>query len=110
MKTIRVATVAALLASSVAFAQPKADGHGKQEQIATSEPVDGEVRRVNKELNKITLRHGELKGLDMPPMTMVFIVRDPTLLDRVKVGDRVKFVAEKATNGEFVVTRIEPVK
>lgn len=70
---------------------------------------DGEVRKVDKDANKITLRHGPLANLDMPAMTMVFQVKDPAMLDRVKAGDKVKFQAEKI-GGAFTVTQIEPVK
>lgn len=66
----------------------------------------GEVRRVDKGAGKITLKHGEIRNLDMPPMTMVFQVQDPALLDKVKAGDAVRFRAEKAASG-YVVTAIE---
>ena len=68
---------------------------------------DGEVRRVDKDAKKITLRHGPLQNLDMPAMTMVFQVKDPSLLEKVKVGDKVKFRAEKA-GSQYIVTQIEP--
>lgn len=73
---------------------------------AVAEMSEGEVRKVNKDTQKITLRHGELKNLGMPPMTMVFRVSDPAYLDKVKVGDKVRFVAEKV-DGLFTVTRID---
>ena len=73
------------------------------------EMSDGEVRRVDKDSAKITLKHGEIKNLDMPPMTMVFQVKEPALLDKVKAGDKVKFRAEKAASG-YVVTAVEVVK
>lgn len=69
----------------------------------------GEVRKVDREAKKITIRHGPLVNLDMPAMTMVFQVRDPALLDKVKAGDKVKFQAEH-TAGAYIVTRIEPAK
>ena len=75
----------------------------------SSEMIDGEVRKVDKDARKITLRHPEIKQLDMPAMTMVFRVKDPALLDKVKAGDKVKFKAEGA-GGTFTVTEIEPVK
>jgi Cu/Ag efflux protein CusF len=68
--------------------------------------TDAEVRRVDRDAGKLTLRHGEIKHLDMPPMTMVFQVKDPALLEKVKAGDKIKFRAEKAANG-YVVTAIE---
>jgi len=70
-------------------------------------PYDGEVRKVDKDAQKITIRHGPLPALDMPqPMTMVYRVADPALLDKVKAGDKVKF---EATNegGAFVLRRVE---
>jgi len=70
------------------------------------EMSDGEVRRVDKEAGKLTLRHGEIKNLDMPPMTMVFQVKEPALLEKVKAGDKVKFRAEKVGSG-YVVTALE---
>jgi Cu/Ag efflux protein CusF len=52
------------------------------------------------------LKHGEIKSLDMPPMTMVFQVRDPELLNKVKPGDKVRFSAE-SREGAIVVTAME---
>ncbi len=71
--------------------------------------VDGEVRKVDKDTSKITLRHSEIKKLDMPAMTMVFRVKDPAMLDKVKAGDKVKFKAE-GSGGALTVTEIEPAK
>jgi Cu/Ag efflux protein CusF len=76
---------------------------GPSSPAATS---DGEVRKVDKETGKLTLRHGPIPNLGMPNMTMVFRVKDPTMLDRVKAGDKVKFAAE-SIGGELTVTRLE---
>ena len=76
---------------------------------ASSELADGEVRRIDREARKITLRHGEIKSLDMPPMTMVFRVTDGALLDNLKAGDRVRFAA-KQVDGAYTVTKIEAVR
>jgi Cu(I)/Ag(I) efflux system periplasmic protein CusF len=70
---------------------------------------DGEVRKVDKDAKKITLRHGPLANLDMPAMTMVFQVKDPAMLDQVKPGDKVRFQAEKV-GAAFTITKLEPVK
>jgi Cu/Ag efflux protein CusF len=70
---------------------------------------DGEVRKVDKDAKKITIKHGPLANLDMPPMTMVFQVKDPAMLEQVKAGDKVKFQAEKL-GGAYTLTRIEPAK
>jgi Cu/Ag efflux protein CusF len=70
-----------------------------------AQAYDGEVLKIDKAQGKLTLRHGELKALDMPPMTMVFRVGSPALLDRVAVGDKVKFDAVKV-GGNYTVTAI----
>ena len=71
--------------------------------------ADGEVRKIDKENRKITLKHGEIKNLDMPPMTMVFQVSDASLLDKVKPGDKVQFNAVNES-GKLTVTEIKPAK
>ncbi|MFC4161384.1 copper-binding protein [Chitinimonas lacunae] len=68
---------------------------------------EGEVRKVDREQNKITIRHGEIANLGMPPMTMVFRVKDPALLGTLKAGDKIRFQAEKLEQG-YTVTAIEP--
>ena len=76
---------------------------------AHAEPVEGEVKKVDQEAAKITLKHGPIPNIEMPPMTMVFNAAEPAMLDRVKAGDKVRFSAEKV-GGEYTVTRIEPAK
>ncbi|MEW6689262.1 MAG: copper-binding protein [Pseudomonadota bacterium] len=87
---------AVALASGFAFAQGPA-------------LTDGEVRKVDRDAKKITLKHGPIKSLDMPAMTMVFQVKDPAMLEQVKPGDKVKFQAEKL-GGALTVTAIETAK
>ena len=79
----------------------------KAGDLASVEAVDGEVRRVDKGTGKVTLRHGELKQLDMPPMTMAFEVSDKAMLDSVKAGDKVKFKVIKK-DGKMIVTEMKP--
>ena len=85
-----------------ATAHTSAEAHGAHEGALT----DGEVRRVDKEAKKLTIRHGPIKNLDMPAMTMVFQVGDASILDLVKPGDKIRFNAEK-TDGAYTITRIE---
>jgi len=73
------------------------------------ELTDAEVRKVDKDTKKITLKHGAIKNLDMPPMTMVFQVTDPAMLDKVKTGDKVRFAAT-GENGKYTITQIEMAK
>nr|WP_315396943.1 copper-binding protein [uncultured Duganella sp.] len=75
-------------------------------QAAMSE---GEIIKADKEAGKFTIKHGELKNLGMPAMTMVFKAQDPAMLDKVKQGDKVRFVAEKM-GGALTVTSIEATK
>ncbi|MGH8682593.1 MAG: copper-binding protein [Burkholderiales bacterium] len=89
-----VLTAALLVFAAPAFAQALADG---------------EIRKVDKDARKLTIKHGPIPNLDMPGMTMVFQVKDPALLDQVKAGDKIRFQAEKI-GGAFTVTRIEPAK
>ncbi len=85
--------------------------HPEASKVAqTAAPMtDGEIRKVDMETKKITIRHGTIENLGMPPMTMVFQVKDPALLEKVKTGDKVKFLAEK-TGGAYTVLQIEPAK
>lgn len=70
---------------------------------------EGEVRKVDKAAGKVTLKHGDIKNLGMGPMTMVFTAKDPKILDKVKAGDKVKFVAA-SEGGKLIVTEIQPAK
>ena len=102
------ATIAAT-AFAIGAAQALADkGHAKHQAGAT-EMIDGEVRKVDMDTKKLTIKHGPMPSLDMPAMTMVFHVKDPAMLEKVKAGDKVKFQAEKLS-GAFTVTGIEPAK
>jgi len=65
----------------------------------------GEVRKIDKEARKITIKHGEIKELEMPPMTMVFTSKDPTFLENFKVGDKVKFRVVRE-DGKMLVTEM----
>ncbi|HEX8012119.1 MAG TPA: copper-binding protein [Casimicrobiaceae bacterium] len=76
---------------------------------ATGSMSQGEVRKVDSAVGKLTLRHGSLDNLDMPPMTQVFRVRDPAWLAPLKVGDNVRFVVERI-DGNLTVTALKPDK
>jgi Cu(I)/Ag(I) efflux system protein CusF len=70
---------------------------------ATSEMTEAEVRKVDTETKKITLKHGAIKNLDMSPMTMVFQVSDAAILEKVQVGDKVRFKAT-GEGGRYTVS------
>jgi Cu(I)/Ag(I) efflux system periplasmic protein CusF len=78
---------------------------GVQAQTPSGAMTVGEVTKLDKETGRITLRHAEIKNLDMPPMTMLFRVREPKLLEGVNVGDRIRFAAERI-DGNYTVTAI----
>lgn len=106
-RSTQIVLLAAALAMPAAFADEShhtpAAGASQEVQALSQ----GEIRKVDKDAKKITIKHGPLVNLDMPAMTMVFQVKDPALLNKVKTGDKVKFRAEKE-GGAYLVTRIEP--
>lgn len=83
--------------------------HAAKAADAATEMTDGEIRKVDKENGKLTIKHAEIKSLDMPGMTMVFQVKDKAMLDKVQAGDKVKFKAA-SESGKFTVTELEAVK
>lgn len=102
MKLIKSIFIAAAIATSAvasisAFAQSMAD------------MTVGEIRKIDKDAGKVTIKHGEIKNLEMPPMTMVFAVKKPALLDKIKAGDKVKFNVIRE-DGKIVVTDIQSVQ
>ena len=107
MKLSTAIFLAALAATPAAYAQQSQGSHDSHHPAAGLS--EGEVRKVDKDAKKITIKHGPLKNLDMPAMTMVFQVKDPAMLDQVKAGDKVKFEAEKV-GAAFTVTKIQRVQ
>jgi len=108
--TVVTTAAAFLFASGIAQADPRQDSWRIAQTNSTTAPMsDGEVRKIDKEAGKITIKHGPLANLDMPGMTMVFRVNDPVMLDRVKEGDKIKFVADRV-NGSLTVIQMEPSK
>lgn len=93
-------TLGIVLAASSSLA----DERHHREQL-----TEGEVRKLDQNANRITLKHGPIQSLDMPAMTMVFRVKDRAMLDKIKAGDRVLFSVEKIGD-TYTVTRIEPKK
>ena len=123
MKKFTKITAQALAAASFALSLPAMAqmsmdhskmgmDHGKTAVNATSATpalADGEIRKIDKETGKITIKHGDIKHLDMPPMSMVFNVKDKALLDKVQVGDKIRFIVIMDA-GKMVVTDIQPAK
>lgn len=110
-----------LLLVSLAFAAPavaqqKSDDHAAHHPapapataVAAASLTDGEVRKVDKEGGRLTLRHGEIKNLAMPPMTMVFRVTEVASLGALAPGDKVRFKAV-LDGGTLIATDIQAVR
>lgn len=98
--------------AALALAAPVYAQHDHAPPTSTKvvqEMAQGEVRKVDKPASKVTLKHGPIASVDMPPMTMTFSVTDPKGIDRFAPGDKVRFAAEKRGE-EIVVTKIEKAK
>ena len=80
---------------------------GKAQASQPASMTDGEIRKIDLDAGKVTIRHGEIKHLDMPGMTMVFTAKDKALLSNIKAGDKVKFMVVHE-DGKMVVTDIQP--
>lgn len=102
---------AAFVAAAPAFAQTEHSAHHPATKAGAKADAmaEGEVKKVDKDAGKVTIKHGPLPSLDMPPMTMVFRVKDPAMLDKLKAGDKIKFQAEKV-GGNYTVTEVQAAK
>lgn len=107
-----VSALGGLALASHAFAH---EGHADAKPGASSASAvasqmsSGEVKKIDKSAGKVTIKHGPLENLGMPAMTMVFKIKDPAMLDTVKVGDQIRFTAEKV-NGSLTLTQLEASK
>lgn len=90
-------------------AQAQAVAAAPAAAAAASTMTAGEVRKVDVDQGKVTIKHDAIANLDMPAMTMVFRADKPELLKGLKAGDKVRFHAESA-GGALVVTHIEAAK
>lgn len=110
MKHLRNTILAAIVAGPFVFFIPAS--HAQQANTAASAAAamsEGEIRKVDKDAKTLTIKHGELKNLGMGAMTMVFKAQDPAMLDQVKQGDKVRFVANMV-GGVLTVSTITVVK
>lgn len=105
---------AALLATSAGLAMAASDAPTAPLSVtaapgASAQLTAGEVRKIDTEQGKLTIKHGPIENLQMPGMTMVFKAADPAMLQKLQVGDKIEFAAEKA-NGAIVVTTVQAAK
>ena len=108
------AVVMSLGASGLAVAAPDAAAAAQDKSVATTAPATarftaGEVRKVDADSGKVTIRHEPIENLEMPAMTMVFKAGKPDVLAGVKAGDKIRFRAETIA-GAITVTEIQPVR
>lgn len=104
--------LAGALASPVFAAEPEPVADTvKKGAVVPVEPVSSEgiVKKVDKSTGKITIQHGAIKNLGMGPMTMMFRVKDPAMLEQVQAGQKIRFHVD-IVNGAYTVLRIEPAK
>jgi len=116
MKIAKIAAnIAAATFALTAFSNAMAQSHDHENHtpaaVAGQEKAmsEGEVKKVDKDTGRLTIKHGPLENLGMPGMTMVFGVKDTSALDALKAGDKIKFIAEKL-DGRFVVTQLDVQK
>ena len=108
MKRTHLLSLALVMVLSASLSQAFADQHDSHHADAAAMTA-GEVKKIDKDAGKVTLKHGPIKNLEMPGMTMIFRVKDAAMLDQVKEGDKINFAADKI-NGAFTLMQIEPVK
>jgi len=111
-RLLALTSIACLLIASGGYAggDPSADNAAGAASAESGQAMTaGLVTKVDKGAGKVTIRHGPIENLGMPKMTMVFRVKDPAMLDRLKEGDKILFVAEKV-DGAYTVMRFEAAK
>jgi Cu(I)/Ag(I) efflux system periplasmic protein CusF len=112
MTRITIGFVVALALASPTLAQGTTDHdahHPAEPASAAAAKTPAQVRKIDKDAGKITLRHEPIQNLDMPAMTMVFRVADPKFLDQVKLGDKILVTIDKI-DGQLTVTQLEPAR
>jgi Cu(I)/Ag(I) efflux system periplasmic protein CusF len=106
---LRLAIASILFAASAVAGMACAETPLVDMPPSSFKPNEGVVFAVDRPAREITIRHGELPEIGMPPMTMVFNVADAALLVKVKAGDKVKF-RTGLVNDRFTVTKIQRQK
>ncbi|MDP1980697.1 copper-binding protein [Undibacterium sp.] len=113
MKLIKTLAMTIFLGMGLQMAHAQetnlASPESKVPASASHDASEAEVIKIDQSANKITLKHGPIKNLDMPAMSMVFRVKDTAMLAKLAVGDKVRFRAEKV-NGAIYVTDIQAVQ
>jgi len=74
--------------------------------VNAAEYTKGVIKKINMKAGKVTIIHEELKNLDMPAMTMVFRTTDKAMLENMKKGEKIEFIAERV-KGKLTVTEVK---
>ena len=110
MKFIKIATLIISIATTgisvAAGMDAMAKTNDQASATATSEYSEGEILTLYKGDGEVTIKHGEIKNLHMTAMTMMFGVKEKTMLDKLRVGDKVKFKAIEKS-GTLMITEIK---
>ena len=110
---LSAALLLAALAISPAYAAGASHdahaGHGAAPVSSSAGLVDGVVKKIDKAGGKVTVAHGPLTNLNMPAMTMAFRVKDAAWIDKLKEGDKIRFMADNV-NGAITVVHFEAGK
>lgn len=72
----------------------------------SAEMTEGMIKKIDAAQNKVTIKHAALKALDMPSMTMVFFAGEGVEIAKLKIGQKIKFAADRV-NGRITVTEIK---
>ncbi len=102
----RLAFVASLAFALPSFAADTHDHRAAAAKTAAAPLADGVVKKVDKAAGEVVIQHGQLDSIGMPPMTMAFGVADKAWLDRLKPGDKIRFLAEMK-GGNAIVSRYQ---
>jgi Cu(I)/Ag(I) efflux system periplasmic protein CusF len=108
MKRTHLLSLALVMVLSAPLSQSFADQHDSH-HVGSTAMTAGEVKKVDKDAGKVTIKHGRIENLDMPGMTMIFRVKDAAILDQLKEGDKINFAADKV-NGTYTLMQVESVK
>lgn len=101
--------LAAALACGISPAAVLAADDASKAKAPAAALTAGEVKKVDREAKKLTIKHGPIDNLKMPPMTMVFRVKEEAMLDGLDVGAKIRFRAEEADGG-YLVTKLQKAK
>ena len=108
MKRTHLLSLVLVMALSTPLSQVYAGQHDSHHVDSTAMTA-GEVKKIDKDTGKVTIKHGPIKNLEMPGMTMIFRVKDAVMLDQLNEVDKINFAADKI-NGAFTLMQIEQLK